>query len=144
MVAILAGPILGRFVDRFGKFNIFVFGSLLTIAAVFVYTRLSLTPLIGVIAVNAFIFMGVSARMISSQALISAVPTPESRGAFMSISASIQQISGGFASVIAGVIVVQAGNGPLQNFDVLGDVVIGASLLTLAMMYLIQKRIGRN
>jgi len=40
-------------------------------------------------------------------ALITALPGPEDRGAFMSINSSLQQIAGGIAAAIGGMIVVQ-------------------------------------
>lgn len=58
----------------------------------------------------------------------------------MSVSASLQQISGGVASVLAGLIVVQEGpNAPLLHFDKIGYVIIGATLITLFMMSKINK-----
>ena len=44
---------------------------------------------------------------------MTAIPEPKDRGAFMSINSSVQQISGGVASAIAGLIVVQTNGGKL-------------------------------
>lgn len=138
--AILIGPLVGRLSDLYGKFRIFLFGSALSILMVYIYTNLGVTPLGYVILVNVILFLGIFSRMIPSQALMSAVPEPASRGAFMSVSASLQQISGGVASVLAGLIVVQEGpNAPLLHFDKIGYVIIGATLITLFMMSKINK-----
>jgi hypothetical protein len=59
----------------------------------------------------------------------------------MSISSSLQQVSGGVASVVAGLIVVQTPEGLLQHFDTLGYVLVCTTLLSLALMYLIDRRI---
>ena len=59
----------------------------------------------------------------------------------MSISSSVQQVSGGFASAIAGMIVLQVDNGPLQRYDLLGYVVIGSMLASIAMMYFIKEEV---
>ena len=40
----------------------------------------------------------------------------------MSINSSVQQIAGGIASAIAGIIVFQENNEPLQRYDILGYV----------------------
>lgn len=136
--SMIAGPLIGRISDRVGKFRMFCFGSLLSIAMILIYTRLGVTPLWAVILVNVILFIGISSRMISSAALMSAIPNPESRGAFMSVSASVQQVSGGIASVLAGLLVVQASeNAPLEHFDRLGNVVVVAILITVVMMYFI-------
>ncbi|PWU15343.1 MAG: hypothetical protein C5B49_11945 [Bdellovibrio sp.] len=77
--------------------------------------------------------------MISSSALVSAIPSRENRGSFMSVSSSIQQLSGGFASLLAGFIVAENPDGSLQNFEMLGYVVNGASVITLVMMAIIHR-----
>ena len=64
---------------------------------------------------------------------------PTNITAFTAISASIQQLSGGIASVIAGHIVVQGADGRLQNFDVVGYVVVAASLVALALVWRLQR-----
>jgi predicted MFS family arabinose efflux permease len=136
---IFTGPLIGRAADRFGKFSTFVFGTGLGIFMVLLYTRLGPTPLAGVIAINTIMFVAIFSRMIPSQALMSAIPAPNERGAFMSVSSSVQQISGGVASVIAGLIVAERADGVLLHFEQLGYVVAGASLVTLFMMNRIRR-----
>ncbi len=77
--------------------------------------------------------------MISSSALMTAVPEPQDRGAFMSINASIQQIAGGIASAVAGLIVVQTKSGVLEHYNRLGYVVIGTMTITIILMYFLNK-----
>jgi predicted MFS family arabinose efflux permease len=139
VISMISGPYVGKLSDRFGKFHAFVAGSCLTIVMVAVYTRLGVTPIFTVVIVSSLMFVGVQARMISSQALMSAIPAPASRGSFMSVSSSVQQVSGGVASVLAGLIVVEEAGGKLLNFDLLGEVVIGATVVTMAMMWTIHR-----
>jgi predicted MFS family arabinose efflux permease len=139
-----AAPLIGKLTDSKGKFTMFLAGTILTIIIVLIYANLGITPLWGVILVSVVMFTGVSSRMISSSALISAIPAPQDRGAFMGINASIQQISGGFATFIAGLIVVQGEGGRLENYDMLGYVVVGAMLITVGMMYWLDQLIKRK
>jgi predicted MFS family arabinose efflux permease len=132
--SIVTGPFVGRLSDTVGKYRIFCVGSAITIATVLFYTQRGLTPIWGVIAISVVMFIGISSRMISASALLSAVPDPRHRGSFMSVNSSIQQISGGIAAAVAGHIVVQTAQGPLQHFDRLGYVVVGAVLITVGMM----------
>ncbi len=141
LFTILMGPMVGKASDSLGKFRVFMAGSAATILAIAIYTRLGLTPLVAVIAINVFMYMGITARMIPSQALFSAIPAPASRGSFMSVNSSIQQISGGIAAVIAGLIVSEGASGKIEHFDILGNVVIGATLVTIILMYFIQRTI---
>ena len=129
------GPLAGKLSDTLGKYRLFTIGTFLTIIIVVIYTNLGLTPFWLVIGLNVLMFAGVTSRMISASALTSAVPAPPDRGAFMSINSSVQQISGGVASVLAGLVVKQTASGYLEHYDTLGYIVVVAMLITLAMMY---------
>lgn len=139
--AITFGPIIGRWSDKIGKFNMFAIGSAIAILMVGIYTNLGVTPLWICIVLNVILFVGINARMISISALTSAVPEPKDRGAYMSINASIQQVSGGLASFGAGLIVVQEANGNLDHYDTLGYVVIASMLIATGMIYWLDKLI---
>jgi hypothetical protein len=76
--------------------------------------------------------------MIPFQAMVTSVPEVTKRGSFNAISASIQQISGGVASVIAGHIVEMGADGRLQHFEVVGYVVVATTLLGLYSTYRIK------
>jgi predicted MFS family arabinose efflux permease len=143
--AIVTGPLVGRLADKIGKLKTFLFGATVSVIMVLIYTNLGRTPFWLVVVVNATLFVGIFSRMIPSQALMSAVPAPESRGSFMSINSSLQQISGGIASVIAGMIVKQATpDSPLENFNVLGYVLVGTAIITSLQMWGISNRLARK
>ena len=137
--SIAFGPLIGKLSDKLGKYKIFVAGSILSMIMVSIYTNLGVTPLWIIIALNVLLFIGISSRMISSSALMTAVPEPQDRGAFMSINASVQQISGGIAAAIAGLIVVQTKSGELKHYNTLGYVVMGTMTITLVMMFFLNK-----
>jgi predicted MFS family arabinose efflux permease len=135
LCSMATSPLIGKLSDKKGHYNIFVAGSVLTMILVYIYCNLSVTPLWVVMIISIFMFAGVFARMISSSALVSAVPLPSDRGAFMGVNSSIQQISGGIATFIAGLIIVQAPSGALENYDIIGYVIIGATVISLGLIY---------
>ncbi|MGE0763901.1 MAG: MFS transporter [Bdellovibrionales bacterium] len=137
--AMFTGPLIGRASDSLGKFRVFLFGTLLTMVMAVIYTNLGVTPFAVAVMINVIFFVGIFSRIISSQALMSAIPDPATRGSFMSVSSSLQQISGGIASVIAGLIVVQAPGGQLEHFDTLGYILVGTTAITLVMMFFIHR-----
>lgn len=141
VAAIFIGPLVGRASDRFGKFKTFAFGSAVSIVTVSIYTRLGITSLGWVMLINTVMFVGIFSRMIPSQALMTAIPEVASRGSFMAISASVQQIAGGLGSVIAGLVVSQGADGRLEHFEWLGNIMVGTVLLTLTMIYLIDRQV---
>jgi predicted MFS family arabinose efflux permease len=143
-VTLLAGPLLGKVADAIGKYKLFVIGSVAGAAIVAFYCNLGATPLLMVVVINAVLFVAITCRMISASALISAVPDLPDRGAFMAINSSLQQFSGGLASSMAGLIVVQVPDGRLLHYDVLGYVVVSAMTLTIALMYPIHEAVTQK
>jgi predicted MFS family arabinose efflux permease len=143
LFTIVTGPLVGRASDAFGKFNTFIFGCALSIVMVLIYTHLGHVSLFVVVAVSVLMFVGIFSRMIPSQALMSAIPEPAKRGSFNAINASMQQIAGGVASVVAGMVVVQAADGSLEHFDWLGYVIVATTLLSLWLMYFIQRAVAQ-
>lgn len=139
--AILVGPLLGRLSDKIGKIKVFLYGSILGMIMVGVYTNLGITPLWICIILNVLLFIGINARMISSSALMTAIPQPQDRGAFMSINSSTAQVAGGIASTLAGVIVTQREDGYLEHYDTLGYVVIFFMIVVIFLMYRINNHV---
>jgi predicted MFS family arabinose efflux permease len=135
VVSIFGGPILWRVSDAIGKYRTFCAGTILAASLVLYYCGLGVTPLWIVVVLNAVLFLGLTARMISSSALSSAIPTPSDRGAFMSINSSLQQLSGGVASSVAGLIIVQTSEGPLARYEILGYVVTITMVMTMILLY---------
>ncbi len=144
LFTIFVGPLVGKASDTFGKLKVFNFGALLTILMVVIYTNLGPSPMPLVIFINTVLFIGIFSRMIPSQALMSAVPEPSSRGAFMAVSLSLQQISGGVAAFVAGLIVVEIPGGKLDHFDTLGYILVGTVIITMVMMFIISRSISRT
>jgi predicted MFS family arabinose efflux permease len=141
LCTVFTGPIVGKASDRFGKFRTFLSGTVVFLVMIAIYTDLGPTSLIGVIIVNALLFVGIFSRMIPAQALFSAVPEPAKRGSFNAIMASLQQLSGGIASAFAGLIIVQNSSGQLQHFDWMGYIVMASALLSLALIYIIHRAV---
>ena len=145
IASMVTGPFLGKQADKYGKYRLFVFGSILSMIMVMVFTHLGPNPVWVVILTNIVLYTGISSRMISSSALISGVPDKSDRGAYMGINSSIQQVSGGIASFVAGLIVYQpAKNAPLQHFDTVGYVAVCSMLITLGMMFIIDRQVSKK
>lgn len=144
LFSIVTGPLVGRASDTFGKYPTFVFGCAMTVAMVLIYTHLGHVSLATAILVNVLMFVGIFSRMIPSQALMSAIPDASQRGSFSAVSASLQQLSGGLGSVLAGAIIAQAPDGSLIHFDRIGYVVVATTIVTLVMMYFVQKAVAER
>jgi predicted MFS family arabinose efflux permease len=141
--SIVTGPLVGRASDAFGKFRMFGFGCAVTIVMVVIYTHLGAVGLGILVVVMVLLQIGIFSRMISASALTSALPDPGDRGSYMSVSSSLQQAAGGVAAMLAGMIVVQTPAGTLLHFDALGYVLICTTLISLTLMYFIDRRVER-
>lgn len=139
--SIFVGPLVGKASDSFGKFLTFCFGSLVTLIMVPLWTNIGHVPLATVIVINVILFAGIFSRMIPAQALVSAIPEATRRGAFNSVSASLQQFAGGVSAAVAGWLIVQRPDGSLAHFDWLGYLVMAIALVTLALMYRVHKQV---
>ncbi len=146
---ILIMPIIGKISDRVDQYKIFVAGSCLAMVMVLVYTNLTPVPIWVVIVINMILFMGIMSRMVPATALNSAVPEMHDRGAFMSVNSSLQQMAGGIAAMFAGLIVVQqTESSPIENFNVLGYIMVGIMIWCIYLVYrvnrLVKDKIERN
>jgi predicted MFS family arabinose efflux permease len=140
LCTIVTGPLIGKATDSFGKMPVFLTGSVLTSIMVLIYTHLGPIPLLGVVAVNVVMFVGIFSRMIPYQALAASVPELHRRGAFNAISASIQQLAGGTAAVVAGHLVSTGADGRLQGFPKVGYVVVTTTFLAALLV----RRVNRE
>ncbi|MFO0665106.1 MAG: MFS transporter [Polyangiaceae bacterium] len=142
--AMLAGPIIGRLSDTFGKFQTFVVGSALSITMIIWYTGLTSASFAVIVTLNVLLFMGISGRMVASFALGSALPALADRGAYMSINSSLQQLAGGVAAWVAGLIVFQASpDSPLEHYHTLGFVAAAVSVVTVGLMYNVHRIVSK-
>ena len=133
-------PLIGKLSDKVSKFKIFTVACVWMIIMVVVYTNLGISAFWIIVILNILMMMGIMSRMIPATALVSGVPDMEDRGAFMSINASMQQIAGGVAAVVAGLIVVQEHkSAPLEHYNIVGYLVVAITLFSIYMMHRVSK-----
>jgi len=133
-------PLIGKLSDKVSKFKIFTVACVWMIIMVVVYTNLGISAFWIIVVLNILMMMGIMSRMIPATALVSGVPDMEDRGAFMSINASMQQIAGGVAAVVAGLIVVQEHkSAPLEHYNIVGYLVVAITLFSIYMMHRVSK-----
>lgn len=140
VATLLMMPLIGKISDKINKFTIFTFASAWMIIVVVIYANLGVTSFSIVVILNVLMMMGVMARMVPSVALVSELPKLQDRGAFMSVNSSLQQMAGGIAAAIGGMIVVQKNtHSPIEHYDTLAYVVSFFVILCVIMLYRVQK-----
>jgi predicted MFS family arabinose efflux permease len=145
VASIVVLPLVGKISGAFGKFRIFIIGTLLASIMVVVFTHLFVAPLWEVVVVNIILFAGILSRTVPATALMTAVPEVVDRGAFMSVNSSLQQISGRVASILAGATVVQNSNsGRLEHYDILGYLCVSLMFLCIGLLYGIHRHVEKK
>ena len=142
IATIFIGPLVGKAADSVGQLRVFLFGTAVMIVMVLIYTHLTTSTLLVVTVINVVLFVGIFSRMIPFQALMSQVPVQTQRGSFNAINASISQLAGGLASLVAGHIVQEGVDGKLHHYDVAGYVVVATSLLASVLLWRIQRAVS--
>jgi hypothetical protein len=107
-----------------------------------IYTHMHTEPLWYLIGITILLQVGIFSRMISASALMSGLPAAADRGSYMSITSSLQQVAGGIAAVVAGHIVIELPSGVLMHFDTVGYVLVVTTLISLSLIYLIDRKLN--
>jgi predicted MFS family arabinose efflux permease len=136
VVALFTMPFIGKLSDRIDKVKIFLAAAIWLMITIVIYTNLPPVPFYFVIIMNILMMVGIMSRITPAMALVSALPKMQDRGAFMSINSSLQQIAGGVAAAVSGIIVVQkTKTSPLQHYDTLGYLIVGILIANIIMVY---------
>lgn len=137
---VISGRLVGKWVDKYGRFRIFTIAAWCSVLCILVVTHMPVVPLWFVLVMAGLFFIFVSGRMIPANTISTTAVNPEHRGGFMSLNSSMMSLGSGASGLIAGAIVTQAGeHSPLMNFDIVGYVAIGSTLLALLVVRLLKK-----
>jgi len=124
-----------RLSEPIDKFQIFFFASLMMIGMVLIYTNLTPIPFGFILLFNILFMISMMSRIVPAMALTSGLPKVQDRGAFMHINSSLQQIAGGVAAIVGGMIVVKKNKySPLEQYNILGFVISILSLISILMI----------
>jgi MFS transporter, DHA1 family, inner membrane transport protein len=137
LCTMVCSPIIGRMADRYGRLKIFTIFGTLVIIPILVITNLTPVPLWLALFISAIFFVFSNGRMVPSTTMETAVIQPEMRGSYMSIRSSVQQLTSGLASFIAGLILTEAPSRfgresvALLNYQYVGIIAVFFSIVSL-------------
>ena len=142
IAALIIMPLIGKLSDKIDKAKIFTVAALSMMVIIVIYTNLTPVPFFLIITLNILMMTAIMSRIVPAMALVSALPKMQDRGAFMSINSSLQQIAGGIAAAVGGMIVVQkTKTSPLQHYDTLGYVIVVIIILNIIQLYRVSNMI---
>jgi len=142
IAALIIMPLIGKLSDKIDKAKLFTVAALSMMVIIVIYTNLTPVPFYLIITLNILMMTAIMSRIVPAMALVSALPKMQDRGAFMSINSSLQQIAGGIAAAVGGMIVVQkTKTSPLQHYDTLGYVIVVIIILNIIQLYRVSNMI---
>jgi predicted MFS family arabinose efflux permease len=133
---LFSAPLIGKLVDKFGTIKVFVITMIVSFIPTMVITTLNIVPLWYAYIFTTLFYIFASGRMIAANALISASAPISTRGSFMSLNSSFQQLAISFTGLISGLIVVMNSQGKYENYPILGIVSLG---LCVGSYFLLRK-----
>lgn len=132
---VLSGFLIGRLVDKVGRFRVFTIFAFLSMITIVVSTNLGHVGLWVVLLNAGFFFIFITGRMIPANTITTTVVDPKNRAGFMSLNSAVMSFGSGSSAAIAGMIVYQESeHSPLQNYNIVGYIAIAATLLALVMV----------
>jgi predicted MFS family arabinose efflux permease len=149
---LLPVTLFGRLADRYGKLRVFRILALATVGSILLLANLP--PVTLPVAIGAYVLftLTTSGRWVPAQAMITAAAAPRYRGSFMSVTASVQQMALGLASITAGFILgapageqTLAGEGalkPLVGFGWVGLLSAGFTVASVLLAGLVRPAEG--
>ncbi|MBU3580578.1 MFS transporter [Polynucleobacter sp. AP-Capit-er-40B-B4] len=120
VATLMSSRFIGHMSDKYGKVTVFRVLAIVSLVPLLVTTNLPVTPLWIVLINSTAFFILVSGRMIPAMAMVSQVVENKIRGTFMSLVGSVQMLSSGIASVLAGWIVTIGPDGMMQHYNLVG------------------------
>ena len=130
VATLMSSRFIGHLSDKYGKMKVFRVLAIVSLIPLLVTTNLPVTPLWLVLINSTAFFVLVSGRMIPAMAMVSQVVESNIRGTFMSLIGSVQMLSSGVASVLAGAVVTINPDGMMQHYNWVGYAAAFCGLLT--------------
>lgn len=125
---------IGRWADARGKVEVYRTIALAASAPLIAVTQVGSLPLwLWLICTTTF-FVLVSGRFIPAMAIITSSAQHRLRGTFMSLNATIQSLSMGLATTLAGYIITQDGSGMIVGYPRVGYIAVAANLLAIVFV----------
>ena len=132
---------IGRLADRYGKHLVFrCVAGFSTLPLLFMTHLPDGIPLWGLIAFFPFFMASMSGRHIPLQALMTTVPDPPRRGAFLSVNSAVQYLGTGMGAWAGGLLLSPGPGGQIAGYEVNGWLAAGLTLFNLLWIATVKSR----
>jgi DHA1 family inner membrane transport protein len=127
----------GKMGDRYGLAKVYGWAALAAVVPMLLITHLGHWGLWAAIPVTTLFMVLVSGRAAPGMALVTTAVEPRLRGGFMSINNALQQIAAGFASLIAGAMIVQKAGGRFEGYGRVGWIAAALMIVSIGLALMI-------
>ena len=132
LLTLVGAPIVGKLADHFGKLPVYRVVASLSAILMLLVTNLPRLPLAIVAAATGTLMLTNAGRMVAAMAMVTGSVEPARRGGFMSANSAVQHFSTGIGAYLGGLIIGDtAADHAIPNFDKVGFIAIGATLISL-------------
>ena len=138
-LSLFASPMFGRWVDRSGPIRVMLIAAPFSMIPFLLVTHLGPTSVAYALFVCALFFFLMGGRMVPVMTLATGSVQPVNRGAFMSLSSSVQQFAAALAAMAAGHIVTVGEDGRLLNYNKIGYLASGLTIVALCVAFRLRK-----
>jgi predicted MFS family arabinose efflux permease len=128
IATLFSSRLIGGWSDRAGKQRVFRLVALFSIVPTLFMTHMPQIPLWAVMLFFPFFMVAMSGRFVPMQALLTTIPEPQRRGAFLSANAAVQQVGTGVGAFAGGLLVQSDAAGRLLGYDTIGLIASGLAL----------------
>ena len=126
---LVTARLIGALADRRGKVFVFRIMALAACVPVLLVTNTGPVSLLVWLIITTLFFILVSGRMVPLLAIVGSAVTPQARGTFMSLNATVQSMAMGVASMLGGLFITQAPDGLISGYGWVGLVAAGFNVL---------------
>jgi predicted MFS family arabinose efflux permease len=130
IAAFFSSRFVGNWSDRAGRHKVFRVFVLYSVVPILAITHLPQLPLVALVCMFPFFMVAMNGRNVPLQALMTTVPDPRRRGAFLSANAAVQQIGTGLGALLGGLWLQTDAAGHISGYGLNGWLAAALSLFT--------------
>ncbi|WP_395401948.1 MFS transporter [Pseudoduganella sp. UC29_106] len=116
LATLFSSRMIGNWSDRDGKHRVFRYVALFSALPILTITHLPHWPLLALMAFFPFFMVALSGRTVPLQALLTTIPEPHKRGAFLSANAAVQQVGTGLGALLGGLLLHTEASGRIEGY----------------------------
>lgn len=120
--------LVGRMADRYGNRRVFRVAVLLSALPVLLVTHMPDFSFIWILVLFTCFMVTVSGRFVPMQALMTTVPEPARRGAFLSANSAVQSLGTGCGAWLGGMMLTTTANGQIVGYGTVGLTAVGLAI----------------